>query len=116
MEFLKYRCHYHAREATAAEIKNKLIVEACIEFNIDITKLSIKSKEKVICMKRRMISSLKQRQVRIRNIVAKLLKEYKRQAQIDNEQCKTYDYKVKRKERIMKDMSIEGTTISLVCY
>lgn len=49
-----------------------------------------------------------------RDIIEKLVKELNRQDQIDAIKNKTYEYKVKRKERIVKDMEVVGTKIELV--
>lgn len=53
----------------------------------------------------------KQRRERKIAIIRKLLKEYERQKQIDEEQNKTYDYKVKKKEKIISDMEVVGFAI-----
>lgn len=53
----------------------------------------------------------RQRQI---EIIQKLLNEYKRQKEIADMRNKTYDYKVKRKEKIIKDMVVIGTRIELV--
>lgn len=69
---------------------------------------------RVLCYQKiKRFNSQKKRQRNI-EILKKLLGEYKRQKEIDAVRNKTYDYKVKRKEKIIKDMEIVGTKIELV--
>lgn len=107
-------CHSCIRNQLRSIDKYKYIVELCEEFNLDLTKLSFKSIEKVICLKRKMVRKHKEQDERKRKILMKLLNEYKRQREIDEEQTKTYDYRVKKKEKIIKGMIVEGLTMTLV--
>lgn len=54
------------------------------------------------------------REERRMKIIEKLVDEWQRENRTNKMLNKTYDYKVKRKERIMKDMEVIGTKIELV--
>lgn len=54
------------------------------------------------------------REERRLKIVEKLVDEWQREKRTREMLNKTYDYKVKRKEKIIKDMEVIGTKIELV--
>lgn len=112
----KYYCHKEIRDQIREDNMTKLFLETCEAFNLDPSRYSLKFRQRVIGLKYKNTNQMKLRQNRVQNILLKLLKEYKRQRQIDEERNKTFDYKVKKKEKIIKDMFVEGTQITLVIF
>lgn len=65
----------------------------------------------VLCYKKIRRYQRKQQKERKIAIIRKLLNEYARQREIDALKNKSYDYKVKRREKLIKDMEIVGVGI-----
>lgn len=98
--------------------ENKVLEEFCDTLNIDISTLSLRTKntmrDKVVCYQKIKNSRNLRVKKNIMDIVKKLIDEYKRKKQIDKTLNKTYLYKVSKREKILKNMEIVGHKIILV--
>lgn len=108
-------CHLEFRRRLTKENDKKLAFDACMEFKFDPMNLTDKIREKIIELKRKMVLKAKQHEVRLRMILLKLLREYKRQRVIDRERVKRYDYKVRKDEKIVRGLDVRGYQMTLVC-
>ncbi|VEN61858.1 unnamed protein product [Callosobruchus maculatus] len=95
----------------------KYIDEFCDKYNVALLTLENearkKATDKIICYQKLQRSRYRKSKNNILNFIRKMVREDDRQKKIDKELKKTYDYKVKRKERIIKGMEIVGEKIIL---
>lgn len=114
MNHSSFYCHSKERETERQKRLEEVLeeLENRIQFNIpDVDLIKDQITGKFLCSNRIRKFQRKQRKQRKIAIIRKLLKEYDRQKQIDEAANKRYDYKVRKKEKVIRDMGVVGLGI-----
>ncbi|CAH1954454.1 unnamed protein product [Acanthoscelides obtectus] len=89
----------------------------CDKYNVALLSLKNearkKATDKIICYQKVQHSNYFKRKNNVLNFLRKMVREDDRQKQIDKDLKKTYDYKVKKNDRIIQGMKIAGEKIIL---